>query len=70
MKSMGRFLLNCRSCLDLGLLAIPGISRFVCEIGGNQLSRRYISNKFSIPSNIFAVLQLSNSKITFFLKLS
>ena len=65
MKSNGRFLLNRRSCLVLGLLAIPGISRIVCKIGGDLLNRRDISTKLPNPSNIFAVLQLSNSKISF-----
>ena len=46
------------------------VFRIVWEIGGNLLSRRGISNKFSISSNIFAILQLSNSKICFVLNLS
>ena len=47
------------------------VSRMVWEIGGDLLSRsRGISNKFSFSSNIFATLQLSNSKIYFVLTLS
>ena len=46
------------------------VSRFVWEIGGNLLSRRGISDKFSFSSNIFAILHLSNSKIYFVLNLS
>ena len=46
------------------------VFRIVWEFGGNLLSRRGISNKFSISSNIFAILQLSNSKIYFVLNLS
>ena len=46
------------------------VSRIVWEIGGDLLSRRGISNKFSFSSNIFAILQLSNSKIYFVLNLS
>ena len=66
MKSIGRFLPNRRSCLVFGLLAIPGISLIVWKIGGDLSSRRDNSNKFFIPSNIFAILQLSNSKTYFF----
>ena len=36
-------------------------SRIVWEIGGDLLSRRGICDKFSFSSNIFAILQLSNS---------
>ena len=63
MKRIGRLLPNRRSCLVLGLLAIPSVSRIIWKIGGNLLSRREISNKLSILCNIFAILQLSNSKI-------
>ena len=45
------------------------VSRIVWEIGGDLLSRRGISNKFSISSNNFAILQLSDSKIYFVLNL-
>ena len=65
-----RFLPYRRSRLVLGLLELPGISRTVWKIGGDLLSRRDISNKLSISCNIFAILQLSNSKIYFFLNLS
>ena len=65
MKSIGRFLPILRSCLVLGLLATPGITRIVWRIGGDLLSRRGTSNKLSISSNIFAILKLSKSK-TFF----
>ena len=46
------------------------VSRIVWEIGDDLLSRRGISNKFSISSNIFAIWQLSNSKIYFVPNLS
>ena len=66
MKSIGRFLLNRRSCLVLGVLAVPGIFRIVWKIDGDLLSRREFSNKLSFSSHIFAILQLPNSKIYFF----
>ena len=46
------------------------VSRMVWEIRGDLLSRRGISNKFSISSNNFAILQLSDSKFFFVLNLS
>ena len=56
MKSIGRFLLNRRSRLVFGLLAIPGISRIVWKIGIDLLCRRDISIKLSNPSKIFATV--------------
>ena len=65
MKLIGRFLPNRRSCLVLGLLAIPGVSRIVWKIGGDLFSHRDISNKLFMSGIIFAILQLSNSRSNF-----
>ena len=65
MKSIGRFLPGRTSSFVRGLLPIPGSSRIIWNIGSDLLSRRDVSTKF-LSYNIFAILQLSNSKIFFF----
>ena len=64
MKSIGRFLPNCMSSLVQRLLPIPGSSRIDRNIGSDLLRRRDISTKL-LSYNIFEMLFLSNSNLTF-----
>ena len=64
MISIGRILPSRTSSLVRGLLPLPDSSRIVRNIGSDLLGRRDSSTKF-LTYKIFAILQLSKSKIYF-----